>query len=174
MKTLMKTRLIVFFLVLFLPRVVKAQTPLDSLILTESQNDRWFLALKEKTASEQLSSIRHRILMDTNVYIRQGYPDRIKIDVERDRGMRADGFCKPMLVFNQQYAVYIGNKTTSKSVLELSRLLTDDRIANVSIIRDANSAAIYGTRGSCGVIVFMTRNRKTLKQIKSIDFGYGF
>jgi len=157
----------------FLALAVEAQSIQDSLILTESQNDRWFLTLKEKVKSEQLSLIRNRILLDTNVYIRQSYPDRIRIDAEKDRGVRKDGFCKPVLIFNHQ-GVYISNRTKSKSVLELSRLLTDDKIINVSAMKDGNTTAIYGTRGACGVILFATRNKKIFKQIESIDFGDGF
>jgi len=51
-----------------------AQSTVDSLILTREQSDRWIIKVEKEIKSKQLDLIRQRILLDTNIYIRLGYP----------------------------------------------------------------------------------------------------
>ena len=98
-------------LILTLSTILKAQSPIDSLVLTKDQNDKWILKLEKETKSKQLDLIKKRILLDTNIYIRQSYQDRIKIDNEKQKGIRTEGYGKPLLIFNGQYYGHINNKT---------------------------------------------------------------
>ena len=148
-----------------------AQSTADSLILTKEQSDRWIIKIKKEIKSKQLDLIRQRILLDTNIYIRQSYPDRIKFDTEKEKRTRTEGYGKPLLVFNGQYFADFNNKTKNKSIKELANFLTDNKIKSVSIIKDTQATAIYGSRAICGVIQLTTKDKKTLKQIKEIKLS---
>ena len=148
-----------------------AQSGVDSLVLTKEQNDRWILKLEKEIKRDQLDLIKKRILLDTNIYISKYYADRIKFDNEKAKKNRTEGYERPLLIFNGQYAAYIDNGTKSKSVIKLTELLTDNRIKNISIMKPPQSTVLYGSRASCGVILLTTKDKKTLKQIKEIDLS---
>ena len=46
-------------------------------------------------------------------------------------------------------------------------------IESIEVLKDAASAAIYGTRGANGVIIVTTKNGKSQKMTVSYDFSYG-
>jgi TonB-dependent SusC/RagA subfamily outer membrane receptor len=148
-----------------------AQSIGDSLILTREQSDTWIVKVEKEIKSKQLALIRQRILLDTNIYIRQSYPDRIKVDTEKEKGTRTEGYGKPLLVFNGQYFADINNKTKNNSIKELADFLTDRKIKSVSIVKDTQATAIYGSRAVCGVILLTTKDKKTLRQIKEIQLS---
>jgi hypothetical protein len=104
-------------LVFSLSSSLKAQPPIDSLVLTKEQNDSWISRLEKAVKSRQLELIKARILRDTNVYIQQYYADRIKFDNEKEKGLRIVGVGKPLLIINGQYSAYINNRTKGKSII---------------------------------------------------------
>jgi TonB-dependent SusC/RagA subfamily outer membrane receptor len=162
-------RTLLTILLLTLGTILKAQSTIDSLVLTKEQNENWILKLeKEAPKYRQLELIRRRILLDTNIYVNQYFADRLKIDNDKLRGTRTEAYGRPLLVFNQLYAADIGNGTRSESIMELSELLTDDRIKSISILKGNQAAAIYGTRANNGVILLTTKNKRTLEEIKKI------
>jgi len=85
--------------------------------------------------------------------------------------MRTEGYGKPLLVFNGQYFADVNNKTKNKSIKELANFLTEGKIKSVSIIKDAQATAIYGSRAICGVILLTAKDKTTLKQIKEIKLS---
>jgi len=169
MRTLQTT---ILFLILSI--ALRAQSPLDSLVLTKEQNDKWILRLEKETKPKQLGIIKSRILQDTNVYIPQYYPDGIKFDNEKARGKRTNGYAKPLLIFNGQLFIYINNDTKSKSITKLTEFLTDRNIKQISILKGTTATALYGSRGDCGVILLTTKDKRTLRRIGEIEFKGGY
>ena len=60
-------------------KVSVGQVALGNLILTEEQSDAWISRLELAPIDAQIDLIRDRILLDTNVYVRSSYPDRIRL-----------------------------------------------------------------------------------------------
>ena len=61
-----------------------------------------------KQFDQQLMTIKTRLLSDTNVFVRQSYPDRIR--VSDSLGGRVYGDGKPTLIFDG-YQMIINNKS---------------------------------------------------------------
>jgi TonB-dependent SusC/RagA subfamily outer membrane receptor len=158
-------------LILSLSTALPAQSTIDSLILTKEQNTKWILKLEKEIKPIQLDLIKRRILLDTNIYIRQSYPDRIKFDNEKEKGTRTEGYGRLLLVFNGRYFAHINNRTKSKSIIKLADYLTDNRIKSISIVKDTQARAIYGSRAVCGAILLTTKKKSTFKQIKAINLS---
>lgn len=162
-------------LILFLITIqLFGQAPNDKLILTRDKNDKWIAELETGLLSNQLTSIRTRILLDTNIYVRSSYPDRIKIQDESDNGKKIESFGRPLIIVDGQckhYSLNINNRTSSKSIRELSKLLTEENIEKVTIYKDVNATAIYGSRAVAGVIILTVKAKKTCKRIQDINFG---
>jgi TonB-dependent SusC/RagA subfamily outer membrane receptor len=160
---------VLLIIILTISTNLTAQSQVDSLVLTKEQNNRWILKLERETKVRQLDLIKKRILSDTNIYVSKYYPDRIKFDNEKAKGKRTEGYCRPLLVFDAQYYAYIDNGTKGKSIIQLTKFLTDNRIESLLIMKDSQAAALYGSRATCGVILLTTKGKKTLKRIKAID-----
>ena len=62
-------------------------------------------------------------------------------------------------------------KQKNKSIVKLTEFLTDNRIKSISIMKDTQATAIYGSRATCGVILLTTKSKRTFKQIKEIELG---
>jgi hypothetical protein len=163
--------LLTIILILTVSTTLTAQSGVDSLVLTKEQNDRWILKLEREIKIKQLDLIKKRILLDTNIYIPKYYPDGLKFDNEKAKGKKTEGYGRPLLVFNGQYAAYIDNGTKSKSIVKLTEFLSDNKITTISIMNAPQATAVYGSRASCGVILFSTKDKKTFKKIKEIDLG---
>lgn len=146
----------------------------NRLILTKDKNDKWIGELETKTLSEQLTSIATRILLDTNIYVRSRYNDRIKLQDESDNSKKIESFGRPLIVVDgkcEYYSLNINNRTSNKSLKQLSDLINENYIERVTICKDAKAIAIYGSRATAGVIILTIKDKMTCKQIKKIDFG---
>lgn len=55
------------------------------------------------------------------------------------------------------------DKTTNVTTLSALASLNNDDIESLTVLKDAASTAIYGARGSNGVIVITTKKRKERK-----------
>jgi TonB-linked SusC/RagA family outer membrane protein len=76
-----------------------------------------------------------------------------------------------MPVFSYQGGLAGGNVgTTSQSPMSL---INSNDIESVQVLKDAAATAIYGSRGSNGVIIITTKSGRTLKGITSFDFTTG-
>jgi hypothetical protein len=141
----------------------------DSLIVTYAQNSKWLARLEEKNIEDKLAAIKTRILSDTAIYVRQAFPDRIKFEDQSQNEKRIQGDCKPVLVFGYQ-PVYIDNRTSINAIKDFAKLLTIENVRDIRIMRDQNATAIYGSRASCGVLVFDLTNKRNEKKLKKIKF----
>ena len=139
----------------------------DSLIVNYEQNGRWLDGLETKTTVEKLSAIRARILSDTAIYVRRAFADKIKIDVQYKNEKRIQGECKPVLVFGYQ-PVYIDNRTSFSTIKELADLLTTKNVRDVRLMKGQNATAIYGSRASCGVLVFDLKKKQVERKVKTM------
>lgn len=135
---------------------------MQNLILTKEQNTKWLDSLKTSPLDLQLIAIKCRLLADTNVFVRQFYNDRLKVDDQVDNRVYGDG--KPTLVIGGRPMI-IDNKTATNKILGLTNLLTQAHIKQINILtdRDPATSAIYGSPGLNGIIVMTVTKRKYLR-----------
>jgi hypothetical protein len=144
----------------------------ENLILTKAQNDTWISRLELAPIDAQIDLIRNRILLDTNVYVRSSYPDRIRLQDEGENGRRIEAYSRPLLVINgkcQHYHVNITNKTKNESIRQLAELLTGENMTSVAVRKDDKAIAIYGSRAIGGVVILSAKSRKICKEIQRIE-----
>jgi hypothetical protein len=142
------------------------QTP--HLILTTEQNSKWIDSLKTLPLDQQLLAIEHRVFSDTNVFVRQGYPDRIKVTDSLGRRVYGDG--KPTLIIGG-YAMIIDNKTQTNKIVNLTKLLTPTYIKTIFILspNDPAATALYGIAGRHGIIIMTVTKKKYAKLFKRLE-----
>ena len=154
-----------FLIWLFVPSAF-GQT--QHLILTTEQNSKWLDSLKTLPLDQQLYTINYRLLSDTNVFIRQSYPDRIR--VTDSLGSRVYGDGKPTLIIGG-YAMTIDNKTQTNKIVSLTKLLASTYIKTIFILipNDPAATALYGSAGQFGIIVMTVTKKKNVKQFKRLE-----
>jgi TonB-dependent SusC/RagA subfamily outer membrane receptor len=141
----------------------------DSLIITYQQNNSWLDNVAKLELKDQLKEIKKRILSDTNIYVRQSFTDRIKIEDQYKNEKRVQGQCKPIFIVEGQ-PVYITNGTDNRNIIALTKFLKADNIKKINILRDQTALAIYGSRAACGVLLISLKNKRTIKKIKNIKW----
>lgn len=169
---LMIKTFILSFCLFAMPKVSVGQVIPDNLILTKAQSDAWISRLEHASIEEQIDLIRGRILLDTNVYVRSSYPDRIRYQDESENGKKIESFSRPFIVIDgkcQHYYVNITNRTKNESVRQLAEFLTEENMKLVAVHKDDNAIAIYGSRAIGGVIILSAKNRKVCKKIEQIN-----
>lgn len=159
-----------FLLCIFFPSAF-GQT--QHLILTTQQNGKWLDSLKKLPLDQQLSTIKDRLFSDTNVFVRQSYPDRIK--VTNSLGNRVYGDGKPTLIIGG-YAMIIDNKTQPNKIVSLTKLLTQTYIKEIFILspNDPAATAIYGSAGQFGIIVMTVTKKKYAKIFKRLELKLNY
>ena len=135
----------------------------QNLILTSEQNNKWLDSLIILPVNQQLVTIKERLLADTNIFLKQSYPDRIRV-VEQ-LGNRVYGEAKPTLIIGGN-ALIIDNKTESYKIQGLAELLTIENIKSIHILsqNDPAATAIYGSAGLSGIIVMTLTKKKYLNK----------
>lgn len=172
----MRTRILIVPILVFLSNFVSAYGQTQNLILTREQNGKWLDSLKTLSLDHQLLAINQRLLADTNVFVRQFYNDRIKVNEQVGNRVYGDG--KPTLVIGG-YPMIIDNKTETPKIIGLTKLLTKDFIENISILspNDPATTAIYGSVGMSGIIVMTLIEKKHLKKFRKLKLqsnGYRY
>lgn len=154
------------FLLCLLLSSVFGQT--QHLILTTEQNGKWVDRLKKLPLDQQLSKIKDRLLSDTNVFVRQSYPDRIKVTDSLGNRVYGDG--KPTLIIGG-YAMIIDNKTQTNKIVSLTKLLTQTYVKETFILspNDPAATALYGSAGQFGIIVMTVTKKKYAKLFKRLE-----
>ena len=139
----------------------------DNLILTNKQNDEWVDSLSKLTLDKKLTMLNERILNDTNVFVRQSYPDRIKAVEKPSNRVYGDG--KPTIIVNQN-AVIIDNKTPNSKVVALTQLLNTKNIADIKILKgtEQETLAVYGSNGRSGIILMTLANKEIITKFKKL------
>ena len=150
-------------IILFCLTVASVSGQTSNLILTTEQNNKWLDSLKELPLQQQLLTINERLLSDTNIFIRQSYPDRIR--VVDQLGNRVYGDAKPFIIIGG-YPMIIDNKTETSKIIGLTKLLTNEFIKSISILspNDPAASAIYGSVAMSGIIVMVLTQKKYLKK----------
>ena len=135
----------------------------QNLILTSEQNNKWLHSLITLPVQQQLMTIKERLIADTNVFIRQSYPDRIR--VVDQLGNRVYSEAKPTLIIGGN-AMIIDNKTETFKIKGLTELLTIENVKSIHILNpnDPSTTAIYGSAGLSGIIVMTLIKKKYLKK----------
>lgn len=140
----------------------------QQLILTREENGLWLDSLKKIPLDQQLLRINDRLLLDTNVFVRQSYSDRIK--VADSLGNRVYGDGKPILVVGG-YIMTIDNRTQTNKIISLTKLLTPTYIKSIFILspNDPAATALYGNAGQFGIIVMTVTKKKIVKLFKRLE-----
>ena len=140
----------------------------QKLILTIEQNNKWIDSLKTLTPDKQLTTIKERLLADTNVFVRKFYPDGIKVVDHIGNRVYGDG--KPTFIIGG-YSIFIDNKTETNKIVGLTQLLTKEYIKQISILsgKDPATTAIYGSSGLSGIIVMTLTKEKYLKRFRQFN-----
>lgn len=123
----MRTLSILFFI------SIVAELPgqsIDSLIITQEQNEQWLDKLERENLEGKVAMIRKRTLLDTAIYVRQSFSDRIKIEDQYKNEKRVEGSCRPLLVFDGQ-PVHITNGTGKEQIKDLADILNTTYIKEV-------------------------------------------
>jgi TonB-dependent starch-binding outer membrane protein SusC len=71
---------------------------------------------------------------------------------------------------DDSYSFALGSSTALNPLVNLN----PNDIENVSVLKDASATAIYGSRGSNGVILITTKRGKAGKNVIGVDFYTGF
>ncbi|HEV8506070.1 MAG TPA: hypothetical protein VGQ53_11740 [Chitinophagaceae bacterium] len=120
---------------------------------------------------DQLSAIRKRLLSDTNIFVKEGHPDRIKtID---SLGARVYGETRPVIMVDGMN-ISIDNNTKSTKIVELSKLISESTIKGVVILsgNEPETIALFGSRGIGGVIIMTSTQKKYSKKFRRLNIKY--
>jgi hypothetical protein len=158
------SKLIFLFCLLF----SSASGQTQNIILTREQNNKWLDSLKKLPLEKQLFTLSDRLLSDTNVFVRQYYADRIRVDDALGNRVYGDG--KPTLIIGG-YAMIIDNKTQTHKIVDLTKLLTGTYINELNILspNDPATTALYGSPGQFGIIVMTVTKKKYAKLFKRLQ-----
>jgi hypothetical protein len=160
----------VLFFVLFTGFILRATGQTSELILTYKQNNEWLDSLYKLSSENKLEMINDRILADTNIFVKQLYPDGIR--GAEHPGNRVFGECRPV-IFISQIEMAIGNETANNMIIALTKLLNTNNIKDVYIYKASDKAtyALYGTRGENGVILMKLKEEKFIKKFKKLKLN---
>jgi len=155
----MQTRFLTAIVFVFLTTFLSVNGQIQNLILSREENGKWLDSLKTLSLDQKLLMISERLLTDTNVFVRQPYNDRIKVDEKVGNRVYGDG--KPTLIIGG-YPMIIDNKTATNKILNLTKYLTTECIKEISILSPSDPAttAIYGSPGLSGIIVITLTKKK--------------
>jgi len=141
----------------------------NNLILNKKQSSKWCDSLATLPIEKQMIMIRERILSDTNVFVKEYYPDGII--VKDSLGNRVYGDGKPIIIING-LSINIENCTNKKEILKLTALINSKYISNILLLKGNDTTrALYGWRGGYGVIIMTLSKKSLLKQFKSLNFS---
>jgi len=141
----------------------------EKLILTETQNTKWFDSLKILSTSQQLNLIIERLMLDSNVYVMQ-HGDRIKLN-PKFQSSKFKGCCKPIIILGgnimdfkfEDEITYI---KAQKKIEKFKQIVNNIIIDNIEVLSKNVAEALFGRDGHDGVIVLNIKDRKSLQFIK--------
>lgn len=141
----------------------------SKLILTGEENEKWLDSLNSLQLVQQLSMMKNRLLLDTNVFVRESYPDGIKVN--DSLGGRVYGVAKPLILVNGTPLV-IKNDANRKEILRLVDLICAKNIKTVIAIKaNPKDQAIYGRNAMNGSIFLELNRKRVLRKFKRLDLG---
>jgi len=143
------------------------------LTLTKDQNIQWYETLQKLSKSQQAIFISERVISDTNVFIKYGLPDGLKMNYDSIYKTKYEGCCKLIIAIQQ---IPNGNvydfdfteslmRVTRKQVADFNKIITSIQIDEITI--DLNpSLALWGTRAVNGIILLKVSDKKSISLIK--------
>ncbi len=134
------------------------------LILTQEQNEDWFLHLEQSELKDQVELINRRILSDTNVFV----PSNTDRYIAENVNGRILGYCKPIIVAGGTL-FYIGNGTKTSDIKRLTELLTIKTIKSIEVIPKEKAIGIYGSRGECRELLVTIKKNSTKKKLAKLE-----
>ena len=141
------------------------------LILTDEQNKKWLDSLKTLPPKSQIAFILQRIILDTNVFIRYSYADRIKVDYTLQEKTKFEGCCKPIIILEPTSTVFNFDSKFKKlnlftEITTLKQTLSEIIIDEVKILPQSEATAIWGWQAEHGAILLKISNKQSIKLLK--------
>ncbi len=134
------------------------------LILTQEQNEDWFLHLEQSDLKDQVVLVNKRILSDTNVFI----PNKTDRYIAENLNGRLIGYCKPIIVAGG-IPIYIGNGTKTSDIKSLTGLLTIKTIKSIEVIPEERAIEIYGFKGECKELLVTIKRKSTKRKLEKLE-----
>jgi hypothetical protein len=165
-------RIFTAFLIMCCSFLTSFGQPAD-LILAKAQNDQWFDSLATLPLPSQLKMIKQRLLADTNVFVRETHPDAGWVRWKDSLGNRVYGDVRPLLVAENVF-IGIGKRVDRKKIVALTELLDTNTIQSLTFLKgnEPTTMAIYGSKGTSGVILLKLRRKSDAKIIRELELNY--
>ncbi len=150
--------IITIFLISFNLFAQKIEKPypkqIDSKIWIENFN-------RIKLNSEKIIEIKEKIISDTLFY---NYKEGIILDNPRDPKSH---ICKILFLIEFSGKYYEIDLLQNPKLLQIMKYIIEDNITEIKILNDFESAVLFSSYGSCGVIV-MSSNKKLKRKLKNV------
>lgn len=159
----MKAKSIVFFL-LISHSVFSQEISESNVILTQEKNNQWISQLEKLDFTNQLPFIKNRVLQDSCVYFYEtqggcGFGRTVQKEKSKEQPKEKTKTCyKPLLVFD-------GVPFEGKRAIDF---INEEEIKETKILKGSSATALYGTRGSAGVILFTFKNKESLNKMERV------
>ncbi len=145
----------------------------QKLILSEEQNTKWFDSLKKLSTPQQMNFILDRVILDTNVYIKYSYADRIHVDYSIQSKTKFEGCCKPVIAIETIPIVfYFDDKFDQEKILDgigkFKQMINDVIIDEIQVMPKERAMAFYGSDAMHGAILLKITDKKSIKLIKKL------
>ncbi|GHA24067.1 hypothetical protein GCM10007103_01600 [Salinimicrobium marinum] len=140
----------------------------ESLIITKEQNSEWVNSLKSAELPESLDLLQQRMQADTDIFYIGARNPHGKERVEQ--GYQEQSYCRPLYIFISEgkEPVFIKSNPDEATVKKLRDYLKPENIAEVEVETGIPAEAIYGSRGSCGVVKMQIRNKENFNQLQDL------
>lgn len=165
----MKFIISTFIIVLFSMQFFAQQ---DS-ILTKAENLAWLENFKKiETRAEQVEAIKAKIIADSSDHKKQGIT---RIVGTKETWYKSDSLfkavlenpqseCKILFLYN---GVILDYEIYPKKI-DIISFFNASNIDLITVIEEDIAMALYGVRGSCGVVVISSANRRLKRKIRRL------
>ena len=173
----MRVILIVWFLII--GNYSFAQINIDTselkkkLILTEKQNDDWFIKFEGNSKSDKLVLLTERLILDTNLVFQKQY---FHSNLRKQDNLTNNGLT-PSKTAGNKILLVVNNYIFSEDYYEpklikylentkhlINKIIIDD----IKVLRGASAAALYGRMGSNGVIFLNSSDNKSIHLVNKL------
>jgi|GEM_PF-2304452 len=149
------------------------------LILTNDQNDKWFLNLKSLPKEEKLDFVVKRMVLDTNIYLAKGNGVYKTIGANSIEN-KFKGCCRPMflIVKNKESFEFgygegkghIGNNNNI-SIVAFAKQLNKIKVEEIITYTGASAAALYGSKAIGGIVIINIKDDESYKILHQVVYN---
>lgn len=142
--------------------------------LTEKQNAEWISNFEKLTIKkEQIKEIKSKIISDSIYTQVQGVcKTGVKVnkneETTKNVSEKSNCECKIVFVLGFKDDTYLLESIKSSKIDRTLKLITDENINEITILKGTMSSAIYGSRGRCGTVIMHSDNEKLERKLKSV------